>query len=109
MKHHHTFGPCLRLLRNQAGQTLKFVAEELRIDVSLLAKIERGERLPNRAFIKIAAAHYKIAEQQLLCEFISDQIAFTILNEQMDIDVLKIAENKVVFLKSSRSKSQKQH
>ena len=100
IKKHTSFGELLRGLREETGQTLKTVAENLEMDTSLLAKIERNERQPTKHIIKQVAEFFKCNEQELLNNFLSDQIAYKILDEEADIEILKVAEEKVKYLKT---------
>ena len=100
IKKHTSFGELLRSLREETGQTLKTVAENLEMDTSLLAKIERNERQPTKHIIKQVAEFFKCNEQELLNNFLSDQIAYKILDEEADIEILKVAEEKVKYLKT---------
>jgi len=97
IKQYKTFGEHLRVVRENSGLTLKEVANHIEIDISLLAKIERNERHPSRIHIKNIAHFYKIDEKELLNEFLSDQIACKILQEDADINVLKVAEEKIKY------------
>ena len=54
-----SFGEHLRTLRENANLTLKLVADEIEIDTSLLAKIERNERQPTKHIIKQVAKYFK--------------------------------------------------
>lgn len=96
-----TFGEQLRNLREKAELSLRDVAGEIRIDTSLLGKIERNERPPTKEQIKQVAAFFKISEKQLVMESLSDFIAYKIIAEEVDIDTLKVAEKKVEYLKST--------
>lgn len=100
IKKHTSFGELLRSLREETGQTLKTVAENLEMDTSLLAKIERNERQPTNNIIRLVADYFKVDKKELQSEFLSDQIAYKILNEEADIEVLKVAEEKVLYLKT---------
>ena len=100
IKKHTSFGELLRSLREETGQTLKTVAENLQMDTSLLAKIERNERQPTKQIIKQVAEFFKCNEQELLNNFLSDQIAYKIMDEEADIEILKVAEEKVKYLKT---------
>ena len=95
-----SFGEHLRNLRENQSLTLKNVAEQIGIDTSLLAKIERNERQPTKQIIKQVAEFFKCNEQELLNNFLSDQIAYKILDEEADIEILKVAEEKVKYLKT---------
>ena len=100
VKKHSSFGELLRTLREETGQTLKTVSEKIEIDTSLLAKIERNERQPTKLIIKQVAKYFKVDEKELQSEFISDQIAYKILDEDVDIETLKVAEEKAIYLKT---------
>lgn len=95
-----SFGEQLRALREEANLTLKSVAERINIDTSLLAKIERNERQPTKQIIKQVAEFFKVGERELQNNFLSDQIAYKILDEEADLSILKVAEEKVKYLKT---------
>ena len=95
-----SFGEHLRSLRETLSLTLKNVAEQIGIDTSLLAKIERNERQPTKQIIKQVAEFFKCNEQELLNNFLSDQIAYKILDEEADIEILKNTKEKVKYLKT---------
>jgi transcriptional regulator with XRE-family HTH domain len=94
-----SFGELLRNLREETGQTLKTVAENLEMDTSLLAKIERNERQPTKQIISQVAEYFKLTKKNYN-NFLSDQIAYKIMDEEADIEILKVAEEKVKYLKT---------
>ncbi len=94
-----SFGEHIRTLREQAELPLRKVAAYLDIDPSLLGKIERNERQPTKDLIKQMATFFKINEKVLIKEFVSDQIAYKILDEEGDLEILKVAEKKSVLFK----------
>jgi len=100
VKKYTSFGEHLRTLREESGQTLKTVAEQVNIDTSLLAKIERNERQPTKQLIKQVAAFFQVDEKELQNELLSDQIAYKILEEEADLNILKVAEKKILYLKT---------
>jgi transcriptional regulator with XRE-family HTH domain len=95
-----TFGEYIRQLRIDAGLPIRKIAAQLDIDSSLLGRIERNERQANKDVIAGIARIFNQDEEDLLKKFLSDQIAYKILNEDADIEVLKVAEQKVEYLKS---------
>jgi transcriptional regulator with XRE-family HTH domain len=103
LKRYTTFGEHLRALREDAQQTLREVANSIGIDPSLLAKIERNERLPTKQLIKNIAVFFNVDAKDLQHEFLSDQIAYKILAEEADLNILKVAEKKVSYLKTLRN------
>ncbi|MBC8487322.1 MAG: helix-turn-helix domain-containing protein [Bacteroidales bacterium] len=98
-----TFGEHLRTLRENAGLTLRQVANSISIDTSLLAKIERNERQPTKQLIKQIATFFNVDERDLLDELLSDQIAYKILGDDANLEILKMAEKKVSYLKTIRN------
>jgi len=98
-----SFGEHLRGLREDAGFTLKYVSEQIGIDTSLLAKIERNERQPTKQVIKQVAEFFNVDERELQRDFLSDVIAYKILDEEGDLSILKVAEAKVKYLKASQN------
>ncbi len=98
-KRNSNFGEQLRNLREVNNYTLKHVSEHIGIDTSLLAKIERNERQPTKTIIKNVAHFFNVNEKTLHDNFLSDQIAYKIFNEEADLSILKDAEAKVLYLK----------
>ena len=97
-----TFGEHLRTIRETAHLSLKEVANNIGIDTSLLGKIERNERQPTKEQIKLLAKFFKIDKNDLIKEFLSDLFAYKILEEEADIETLKVAEQKVEYLKKQK-------
>ena len=100
IKKTESFGEHLRTLREDAELTLKTVAEQINIDTSLLAKIERNERQPTKKIIKQVSEYFNVDEKELKNNFLSDQIASKIIEEEADLSILKVAEEKVKYLKT---------
>lgn len=98
-----SFGEFIRQLREEAELPLRKVAAQLDIDPSLLGKIERNERQPTKEVISGIAKIFKQDEKKLHQEYVSDQIAYRILEEEADIETLKVAEKKVEYLKRKQN------
>lgn len=92
-------GEQLRSLREEVKFSLKEVASKIGIDTSLLGKIERNERLPTKEQIKQIAIFFKVDEKMLIREFLSDQFAYKMIEEEADLETLKVAEAKVSYYK----------
>jgi transcriptional regulator with XRE-family HTH domain len=99
-----SFGEYLRALREKAALPLRKVAADLDIDPSLLAKIERDERKPTKNVIRLISKIFNQDEHKLLIEFLSDQIAYQVMDEEDGIEALKVAEKKVKYFKKSKGK-----
>lgn len=94
-------GSNLRALRKEAGLTLKEVAAAVRLDVSLLSKVERGIRLPTEEQCNILAGFYGVApdsfaRDRLLSKVYSDLETHPELNEFVD----QVREPDVLYLDS---------
>lgn len=100
MQRIYTFGECIRNLREASGLPLRKIAAQLDIDPSLLGKIERDQRQPTKEQIKKLALIFNKDESLLLSEFLSDQIAYKIMEEESSEKILKAAEKKVKYFKS---------
>jgi transcriptional regulator with XRE-family HTH domain len=99
-----TFGEHLRTIREIANLSLKDVSNNIGIDTSLLGKIERNERQPTKEQIKQLAKFFKIDKNELIREFLSDLFAYKILEEEADIETLKVAEEKVKYMTKNKGK-----
>lgn len=97
-----TFGGKIRELRESLNMPLRTVAEILDIDMSLLAKYERNERFPNTDLIISMAKLFNIDHMQLLMEYFSDKIAYQIIEKNGDVNILKLAEEKVNYIKQKK-------
>jgi len=95
-----SLGEQIRKLREETGQTLKIVANNLEIDISLLAKIERNERQPTKSMLNQLAEYFKIDSKLLQIQMLSDQIASKVISENIDESIFKVAEEKVKYLKN---------
>ena len=99
-----SFGEHIRSLRVDQNLSLREVAFEIGVDTSLLGKIERNERQPTKDQIRALSSYFNINEKDLTKELLSDFFASKIVDEEVDVDTLKVAEKKVEYLKESRGK-----
>jgi len=68
------FGEKLKSMRTDRRETLHMVAMGTNIDMTLLSKIERGERLPTSEQILRLAQHFGLDEKQLAIEATAGKI-----------------------------------
>ena len=94
-----TFGEVIKKLREDNGLPLRKVAAHLDIDPSTLGKIERNERPANKEMIEKFAEIFSINSKTLLVSFLSDKVAYEIMEEDCTKDILKVAEEKVKYYK----------
>ncbi|OWP83935.1 transcriptional regulator [Flavobacterium davisii] len=97
-----TIGEKLRHIREKKELSLRKVAALLDIDVAILSKIERGERRITKEVVLKLANIYEYNVNTLLVSFLSDKILYEIQDEDLGIEALKVAEERVNYLKASK-------
>ena len=95
-----SFGEFIRELREKEGMPLRKVAAFIDIDASTLSKIERGERNANKEIIPLLSQILNISENKLLLTLLSDTVAESLIYENNSSEILKVAEEKIKYLKS---------
>lgn len=104
MKLEKTFGETVKKLREEQNLPLREVAEALSIDTSMLGKIEKNNRKPTKQLIEKFGKFFKVSDKDLLIAFLSDAIAYQIMDEEdLSNEVFKVAEKKVKYLKTKKS------
>ncbi len=98
-----TFGETIKRLREEQNLPQRKVAAHLDIDTSLLAKYERNVRQPSKELIIKIAALFKVDSKALISEALTDKIAYQIIEEEADSKLLRVAENKVEYLKKQNN------
>lgn len=105
MKFEKTFGETVKKLREEKQLPLREVAEALKIDTSMLGKIEKNNRKPTKQLIGKFAQYFNVSDKDLLIAFISDTVVYQLMDEEdFASEVLKLAEKKVKYLKTNKSK-----
>ena len=92
-----TIGEKLRQIREEKELPLRKVASILDIDVAILSKMERGERKLTKEVVQKLAKVYKYNENELMVLFLSDRIVNDLQGEDLSIDALKAAEEKIKY------------
>lgn len=93
-----SIGEQIRKLRESRGLPLRKIAAQLDIDQSILSKIERGERKATKNQIIRIAEIFEVDENELLVNYLSDQILYDLKDEDLASDVLKVAEEKIKYM-----------
>jgi len=99
-----TIGEKLRHIREEKELPLRKVAALLDIDVAILSKMERGERKITKEVVLKLADIYDYNADELLVSFLSDKILYEIQDEDLGIEALKVAEERVKYLKANKRK-----
>jgi len=95
-------GDIIRNKREEKGMLLRQLAAMIDVDTAILSKVERGERKARKEqVIKIAKA-LDLDEKELMIEYLSEIIAYEIIDEDSAMDVLKVAEDKVKYFRRKK-------
>jgi len=100
-----SIGATIRKLREEQELPLRTVAAFLDIDQAILSKIERGQRNASREHIVKLAEFFKIKETDLLVSWLSDKLVYELIDEDVALKALQVAEEKVKYQKSKSKKS----
>ena len=96
----NTFADIIRIARESKGLFLRQVAASLEIDQAIISKFERGERKPTKEQVEKFANFYDLDKNQLLTSWLSDKIAYYLIDEENGEEALKVAEEKVKYFKT---------
>lgn len=91
------FGQLLKNARQEAKMASQHLAQTIGIDISLLSKYEKGDRLPPKSQLEQLAHHLNIPLKTLTIEWLSEKIYKTIEDEEFGYDALVVAESKVGY------------
>lgn len=97
-----TTGEILRESREKKRLLLRQVAALLGIDTAILSKVERGERKATKEQIIKLADILDLNKDELLIQYLSEKIAYELLDEDVASETLKVAGKKVAYLKSKK-------
>lgn len=92
-----SFGKTIRKLRQERKLPLRSVAAYLAIDQAILSKIERGQRNASREQVVKLATYFKIREDELLIQWLSDKLISEVQNEEFALKALQLAEEKAEY------------
>jgi transcriptional regulator with XRE-family HTH domain len=97
-----TLGQIIKSKRESKNLLLRQVAAYLDIDQAILSKIEKGDRNPNKENINKLSEILEIDREELMVQFLSEKIAYEIVEEDCASRALKVAEKKIKYIKSHR-------
>ncbi len=96
-----TIGQILRELREGKDLLLREVGAKLSIDPTILSKIEREERMPTKEQVKALADFYKEQKNEVIIAWLSDKLVHEVENEELAIQAMIVAEEKIKYKKKS--------
>lgn len=102
-----TIGEYLRGLRKAEGLTLTQMGAKLGIDSGALSKIETGKKLLDPAYLPLIAKTFNLNIEILKAEFFAERIAHEIIENSCNVETLKLAEEKIKYIKTISAKQAK--
>ena len=97
-------GDIIRKLREEKELPLRTVAAYLDIDQAILSKIERGQRKATREQVVKLAEYFKVKENDLLVAWLSDKLVNEVQDEDLALEAMKVAEEKVKYITKNKKK-----
>jgi transcriptional regulator with XRE-family HTH domain len=97
-------GDKLRKLREENEMPLRKVAALLDIDVSILSKMERGERPLSKDVVTKLAKIYKHDEDELTVLYLSQKIMNEVGEEDLALRAMQVAEEQIKYLTKANKK-----
>jgi transcriptional regulator with XRE-family HTH domain len=95
-------GETLRELRENKQLPLRTVAAYLDIDPAIMSRIERGQRKASREQVIKLAQYFGIGEKELLILWLSHKVVYEIVDEDVALEALKVAEEQIKYLKTRK-------
>jgi DNA (cytosine-5)-methyltransferase 1 len=94
------FGHFVKKLRKDKGLTLAQLADKLDIDSANLSKIENGKREFDLRRLPKLCKIFKLDKSTMEKELVSEKIARTVYDKDLDQSILTLAEEKIKYLKN---------
>jgi len=91
-------GEMIRRLRKEKGEPLRVLAAYLQVDQAIMSKIETGQRRPNKEQVEKLAEYFDADKGEMRIALLSDRIADELRGEDLAVEALKVAEEKVAYL-----------
>ncbi|MEZ5405754.1 MAG: helix-turn-helix transcriptional regulator [Verrucomicrobiia bacterium] len=100
-----SFGEFIRKMRQNREEPLRVVAAGVKIDSTLLSKLEHGDRYPTEAQISRFAKFFKVPEWDLKGRVIADKVASECDDEDAALHAAHILRERATPYKTNSNKS----
>ncbi len=96
-------GQYIKNLRNAQSLTLHQVAKNTDVDMTMLSKIERGERLPTQEQTKRIANFFSVDEHELLTYLTAEKIIKKYGASEITLNAVQLVEERIeAYLKNEK-------
>lgn len=96
-----TFAEIIRTARSDKKLILRQVAALTDIDQSIINKFELGERKPSKKQVIKLANCYQLDENELIIAWKSDLVCYSLKDEELASEIIKVAEQKIMYAKTN--------
>jgi len=93
------FGTKIKLERESNKMLLREVAAFIKMDTALLSKIERNKRMATRDQVNLFIDLFNLDKQEIINLWLGQKIAYSLINEETPLQILKVAESAMQYLK----------
>lgn len=93
------FGTKIKLERESNKMLLREVAAYIKMDTALLSKIERNKRMATRDQVNLFIDLFNLDKQEIINLWLGQKIAYSLINEETPLQILKVAESAIQYLK----------
>ena len=90
-----TLGKTLKALREAKQLTLKEAADMLAVDLSMLARIEKGQRSVSEGLFSRLAALFGVEERHLRILSLADTVYREVYSHDFAADALKLVQKRI--------------
>lgn len=97
------FKEIIREARVSKGIILREVSASIGIDQTIINKYELGERKPTKEQVIKLAKFYSLNAEDLIIAWKSDILSYELCDEENASEILRLAEDKVQYLKKKKS------
>jgi|SRR5690606_15891650 len=100
-------GEYLRELRKAEGLTLTQMGAKLGMDSGALSKVENGKKFLDSGYLPVIAGTFNLDLDTLKSEFFAEKIAYELIENSCNEETLRLAEEKVRYIKTKSAKQTK--
>lgn len=91
-----TLGKTLKALREAKQLTLKEAADLLTVDLSMLARIEKGQRSVSEGLFSRLSALFEVEERQLRMLSLADAVYKEVCSHEFAADALRLVQERII-------------
>jgi transcriptional regulator with XRE-family HTH domain len=99
----NSFGEIIKIAREDKGLFLRQVAASIDIDQGIISKFEHSERIPTKPQVEKFIKFYKLNKKKVFASWLSDKIAYSLLNEENVEEALLDVVEKIKNLKKKKN------